>query len=449
MKKDFLSKQDADKLTQLICNVLDCLEIHFSLGNTHQVIDINTYRNILHKRWNSVNHNVSRCKFEIKNVDAETKIIDFISDKLSEYLYDGLIQTVVPGGPYPGSEIKFFLNQILRVAIGHNIETVISQFNMIGSNDSIPFQYMETFEGLKIESDIEIEKGIKLIPLPLNFSEMPNYLQNDGMLDLRESRYFEGKTLIVVDVSVYPVICKPIMSNSNMSENISDFRSKFQFTLNYDTFPNFYSENYEGYYNFPLAMSLICNTYIKTCASWKVFPEDNIFNLSSQSLGGSCFNSGIDGFSRTKEINFQKDQVKELKNIINKLNTFDKSEIPVLNIIIVRWCKSKENIGLVDKMIDLGVAFDCIVGREKSSFQLGLSISRFLGIDKSERKKLMIILKKMHKWRSDCVHTSQLPIKAGKYPEKTIEEFQDLCRKCILKILDNGKFPDWMDIIHD
>ena len=460
MNNNFLSLSESRKLSQLISNVLNCLEIHLSpTAEIDHVITIDTYRNILHQRWSSVNDNVSRCKFKIKNVDTEIEITDFITDKLSEYLYEGLIQTAcfaIYGGIYPGNEIKFFIDQIIRVAIGHSVETVVSQFNMIGSNDSIPFQYIEAFEGIKIESDIEIEKGIKIIPLPANFSEMPNYLQNDPMLYFRRSHYFENKTLIVVNGSVSPAIQKPIVSdsNSNRSKDIVDFRSKFQIALNYNTFPNFYSENYEGYYNLPLAMSLVCNTHIKTCASAKIFPEDNIFNLSLQSLGGTCFYSGIDSFLNTTEVNFQKDQVEEFKNIFDKLNTFKKSESERLNIAINRWMKSKGNQNMVDKMIDLGISFECIVGSDKFqpelSFRLRLYLSRFLGSDKPERKELIKTLNKMYGWRSACVHTGKLPkMKTGDDPGNIVKEFQDLCRKCIMKVLDNGKFPEWDDIIHD
>ena len=63
---------------------------------------------------------------------------------------------------------------------------------------------------------------------------------------------------------------------------------------------------------------------------------------------------------------------------------------------------------------------------------------------------------KIYDWRSKVVHTGKLPNKTKKTPftrqeiEGFIEKVQDLCRESIVKILEDGEFPDgdyWNDLI--
>ena len=59
----------------------------------------------------------------------------------------------------------------------------------------------------------------------------------------------------------------------------------------------------------------------------------------------------------------------------------------------------------------------------------------------------------IYDWRSKVVHTGKLPNKTKKTPfthkevQQFIENAQDRCRESILKILEDGKFPDWNSLI--
>ena len=64
--------------------------------------------------------------------------------------------------------------------------------------------------------------------------------------------------------------------------------------------------------------------------------------------------------------------------------------------------------------------------------------------------------REIYDWRSAVVHTGKLPKKgSGKnkkpYTQEEVKEFirnaQDLCRNSIMKILEDGKFPDWHSLI--
>ena len=59
----------------------------------------------------------------------------------------------------------------------------------------------------------------------------------------------------------------------------------------------------------------------------------------------------------------------------------------------------------------------------------------------------------IYNWRSKVVHTGTLPNKTKKTTftpgeiNKFIERAQDLCRDSIMKILEDGEFPDWNSLI--
>ena len=76
--------------------------------------------------------------------------------------------------------------------------------------------------------------------------------------------------------------------------------------------------------------------------------------------------------------------------------------------------------------------------------------------NKEHREDLMNQFKAIYDWRSTVVHTGKLPKKgSGKkkksYTQEEVREFirsaQDLCRDSIIKILEDGKFPDWNNLI--
>ena len=76
-----------------------------------------------------------------------------------------------------------------------------------------------------------------------------------------------------------------------------------------------------------------------------------------------------------------------------------------------------------------------------------------MGKDKGHRKKLLAEFKEIYKCRSTGVHDGKLKssvtIEGKSVPiSEFIERSQDLCRNSIIKILEDGKFPDdWNNVI--
>ena len=132
-----------------------------------------------------------------------------------------------------------------------------------------------------------------------------------------------------------------------------------------------------------------------------------------------------------------------------------------MRIPIDRWVRSKTDKDPVDKIIDLGIAFEAfylsdIESPTELSFRLRLHAASYLGKDKENRKALMKEFQDIYSWRSLAVHTGELPTKkSGKkrksFTEEEVKQFiesaQDLCHQSIMKVLEDGRFPEWNDLI--
>ena len=77
-----------------------------------------------------------------------------------------------------------------------------------------------------------------------------------------------------------------------------------------------------------------------------------------------------------------------------------------------------------------------------------------MGKDKVEREVLIDEFKAIYTLRSKAVHNGVVPekikVRKGEEPIATSEfipKAQDLCRQSIMKILEEGKFPDWNNLI--
>ena len=128
--------------------------------------------------------------------------------------------------------------------------------------------------------------------------------------------------------------------------------------------------------------------------------------------------------------------------------------------------KVKTEDNPVDKIIDLGVAFEALFLPKNKTDQLALSLrlraAWHLGKNKAERKELIDEFDAIYTLRSQAVHNGELSptvkIKKGNQnkPGKSVptSEFlpraQELCRNSIINILEGKKFPDddyWKDLI--
>ena len=454
------------ELTELLQAALAHLEIRQDSAGRHQ--SIHEYRLMLQRYWTSSSMDVlltvMRSQLDIVNASIKSKLLDFIREAFSEFIYEDHIQSanffIGPSTP-SGYSLDKLLKQLLRIAIMFGVEKATSDFDRCTKNPSGSFQYIALLEGIKVEKEIQVFDGLRIVPLPKSTSELPDCLPYDlsvNPVDLL------GKTLLVIDASISPIFCEPqpqgIDSNVRPGFEV-EVTGNFLKNGNVDNFDIMTdSYVYDFYDNFCWALSLTCNSAVQVAIKWKFLAKHELFNLPPPHGGSSIRYLNVDLFGSSTVVG--ETQIKEAKRLYRKMITLVAGTAKKLQIPIDRWIKSKTPQASEDKIIDLAIALEALYLSDREvksefSFQLRLRASWHLGKDKVHRKELMKVFRDLYDWRSAVVHAGKLPMKKvskskkKSYTKREVGEFitraQDLCRDSILKILEDGKFPVWNDLI--
>lgn len=290
----------------------------------------------------------------------------------------------------------------------------------VNARDS--FQYIWLLDGIVLQDEVEIFPGIRLVPFPLSLGKrgekIPRYVSK--WASTVGIDYFFYKTQLIIDPS--------------------ESQDEFDLEL------------------FCQALSLACNSSAHITIFFSVKRDEDPFSLVP-------YTGPIHSYSPRDPA---KDaDIEEAKRLYKRLGGLPPDVRRKLHIGINRWIKSHTKQGLVDrmidlevppedvvnssttsdvdKMIDLGIAFESLYldGISKLSHHLSNRASEYLAESQDEQEKLKRIFKEIYNWRSKAVHEGTFSAKDVKIEEDffTASEFikraQDLCRQSILKIVED------------
>lgn len=441
------------------------LEIQYRSDSSPHVVD--SYRRHLLQRWEfSADPRILlHFKPHIASETAKSNLLNFIREELSEFIHEDRIQSVSvfitgvgSGGGYP---LDVLLEQLLKIAIARGLEEAISTFDRTAKGKQVPFRFIALLEGIRLETELEVFEGIRLVPLSGSTSQLPPYLQ-DPLFTHLPTRFFLLKTLLVVDAAVSPVFLKPFLepflSKNQGPPPLSDLLP--QLGINFKSSPilknsSSFEEVEEFRKTFCHALSIACDSAVRITYQCRLFAEDELCNLNTFGIGSVSFPYLIDlSGSATEAGEPEISKAKDLYNILVKLDSGTRNK---LQIPIDRWIKSKTTQSLEDKMIDLGIAFESIYlsdinERSELSFRVRLRAAWHLAKNKEERQEFLDEFKEIYAQRSRAVHDGKLsPTVKMKGKSVSTQEFienaQALCRQSIIKIMEKGRFPNWNDLI--
>lgn len=452
-----MTEERKQELRQLLTEAMASLEIRRSREES-LLLPVEVYRMRLYQSWTSYSEDLEISIFDphIVSETTKSKLLDFIRAEFAPFIHNDQIQSAsffLQGGSYPGYSLESPLTQLLKISIVRGIEGAVSVFDRCTEETYGYFQYMALLEGITLETEIQVFEGLRLVPLPRSTSELPHYLSNLDFLGLSKSSLL-GKTVLIVDCSVSPIFYKPFPTIIAPQEESEQLNRTLQVRVNGGKFPNFKMDDF--YEKFCQALSLACHSAVQTSFKWSFLAADELFNLNSCKSMRRTRYYDIDAFRSPPKAG--ETQIEEAKRLYHILVNLDSNVSEKLRIPINRWIQSKASGNFVDKMIDLGIAFEAfylsdIESPTELAFRLRLHAASYLGKDKEDRKVLMKEFQKIYDWRSSAVHTGKLPNKKKKIPftpeevEKLIERAQDLCRESIIKVLDDEQFPDWNSLI--
>ena len=295
------------------------------------------------------------------------------------------------------------------------------------------FQQIALLKGIVLEAEIEVFPGVRLVPFPASLGkkgkEIPRYISE--WVSTVGIEYFFRKTQFIID-----------------SSESSGFNGE----------------------QFLQALCLACNSGIQIATSISVRKDDDPFSLVP--YAGPTVTHLPRHAAKDSDI-------EEAKRLYKLLGDLPLDVQQKLHIPINRWIKSHTKQGMVDKpidlevplekiasspttsdvdkMIDLGIAFESIYlsdinATTELSFRFRLHASWHLGTDVENRRVLLTEFKRIYDLRSKSVHTGKLPrnvkVEGKSIPTlEFIKRAQDLCRQSIIKIVEDEQIPDWESLI--
>ena len=126
-----------------------------------------------------------------------------------------------------------------------------------------------------------------------------------------------------------------------------------------------------------------------------------------------------------------------------------------LDIPLTRWIGSLGSKSPVDQAIDLGIALEALYaadGGEEISFRLRIRAAKHLREDVDDQNAVSEQIKQVYRLRSQAVHEGQFSEKKLKVGGNAIEHGellqigQELCRQGILRVVMDGRLPDWRNM---
>ena len=434
-------------------------------------LPVDEYRKYLQERWASYSAEPlgfsSSVKPHIVSETTTSKLLGFIRKELAPLIDEensvyfksyGIEGNHVDGFRLKGGKggnrmLDVCLYHLLKIAIVCGVEEAVSVFERFSCTEGSQgyFQHVASLEGISLESEIPVFQGVRLVTMPDSSSgpvpaRLLRHMDSFLFFLMREEYSARGKTLLIIDRPVFSICYKRSQEMCNGRPRIDAL--PYQFDLDGEKFTN--SEAVKSFEKlFCQALSLACNSAVQISGTGWLFAEEKFFHPGN---GGVLLSRSRGLYRRPIEVG--ETEINEAKCLYKILDR--KSDIrEKLRIPIDRWIQSKVGRDPVDQMIDLGIALEALCvpdGGGDLTYKFSIRAARHLGKNKEDRDKLLTKFKQIYNCRSSAVHSGQLEetVKFGKRRipvSDFIEKAQDLCRKSIKKILEDGEFPDWDSLI--
>lgn len=472
-----MTEERKQELEQLLNEAIESLEIRYEHARGHIYeyslpLSKREYKTYLCNLWSVFScephwfrHSVTP---NILSGPIKTKLAAFLCEELTQFIEKDFVhfRTYLIDGNYAnGFSLEIFvdgggtfqdcLNHLLKIAIVCGVEEAVEVFERCSSKGGTQshFQSVASLDGIRLGNDVQISDRVRLITLPdIQSNIFPDNLLthlSDVLFGMRDNT-IRGKTLLVIDRPVFSIFFKRSQEPFEEGSRIEDV--PFKIELDGEDYTDY--ETVASFKNlFCQALSLACNSAVQISGSGRLLEERKFFHPGNGGVRSSRYRGPL---GKTKKVGpAEIDEAKRLYHILDKNSGIRKD----LRIPIDRWVKSKASGSEVDKIIDLGIAFEALYVRDgggDTTYKLAIRAARHLGKDKDDREKLLKKFKQIYRCRSDAVHTGTVDqkVKFGEEQIPTsefIKNVQGLCRRSILQIVNDakeaGEFPDWDRLI--
>ncbi len=354
-----------------------------------------------------------------------TELIVKISSLLEKFTVDGYIGyglTDLIGGSDPA--VAKFADMLIRAGAVLGPERVTQL--VFGWADGDPLEYWThaVLCGVSVNEALDMGNGISFTSLPKSSNEVSAHLPRGSTM-----QYGDFQFMSAVKVSIFcearPALF-PRQSDSLTLDHTWAHGKIQPFSL--DVLCE--------------TLSLSCNQYVDWMISWADYGE--LLLLNTGVFGGSQHRRNASDSGKTE---LTQEHLAITYSLLSK-RTILQNQGKNIDLAISRWMSSKQRISYADRFIELRIALEALylkgIDRELG-FRLATRGAWHLGADFSARRKYQRILKGAYDLGSKAVHTGATP--DTEENRQLLTAAQDLCRKGILKRLDEGKEPNWNELV--
>lgn len=406
------------ELTELLRKVVEQASFYVQHQGTHQP---SKFSDMYNRSINPDRHLLVSSTKTVLDENLKTEITQRLYPLFAEYIVDNRLGSSLAytlGGDTEITVDEFALELVKAVAI-LGPERTTQLLCKWAAGEPSQYQTHAVLSGIGVEEPLELQEGVRFQTLPDSLNGLLAYLPSS------DPRKFDhpdltGKLKVTIDRQGGPALCKPPTERRSWA---------------YGPGPG------ELLYSLCEALSLTCNSHVTWKAAWSECDELRAFTLGTR-LGITTRR----GFSNGNALLLQ-ENLTELDSLLRK-RPINRSEKGWMDIPISRWLRSKRRDSIANQFIELGIALEALY-LTGSSGELGFRISNYgawhIGADFSQRREYQKTLRKAYDRRSRAVHTGAVtPTEENR---NLLTSAQDLCRKGILKRLDETEEPNWNELI--
>ena len=297
--------------------------------------------------------------------------------------------------------------------------------------DPVPYRTCVVLSGISVDQPLEIDRGIRFIGLPNSSLELSAHLPWHVTPGVETSTLLRA-VKATIDCRARPALYRFDRYDPKIVECTWAYGA-FSSDLSLDALCE--------------ALSLACDSHVSWRVYWFECDSINEFNALGGYLGGRPRTFDIFSHSSTKKMSQQ--HLEYARTVLDKrLAKENAGRRRDLDLAIRRWMGSKGSKDFADQLIELRIALEALYlpgTRNEIRFHLATRGAWHLGADFNERRKYQEILRDVYDLGSKAVHASG--VKSSNQDRKLLAEAQDLCRKGILKRLDEAGEPNWNELI--
>ena len=305
---------------------------------------------------------------------------------------------------------------------------------------------MALIRGLRVSRETVIAKGVQIVPQSGSFAALPPFLPSrldtsdlPSWTDLRLPDFIHS-SILIVDELVSPAFIDP---DKDLGSTVPPYEAGvFEYNHVSDESRDFHV----GQFCEALSLATGGGLTIQSPARWLHLDDDHICKVGFGMIDAPAMSSRRQRDSRL--INASEETVEFATKLYSARKNLSPEIAARLNVTIDRWIRSYEDMFLVDKFIDLGIALESLyLGgiRDELRFRLAVHAAWHLGTNVAERECLWSDFRKVYDLRSSAVHSGS--VEDTKTTRDVLSRAQEYCRWAIINIISGRRFPDWNKLV--